>query len=312
VTLKIGLIGLGKMGQNHARIIKHSPKVESFLIHDLDPFALDKSSIQFNAKIAKSIQELESCDGVVIAAGTPAHYDLANALLDMDIPLLIEKPLCERYSECEALVERSRKLSVPIMCGFVERFNPAILSALNILDGPVRHLHSYRHSPKNDRDISDVVTDLLIHDLDITARIAPPGIVPLIHSTNLKPVGRHYVETSDALLQFGQEMTAVQSASRWSQRKIREIRISTDDLLVEVDLLRVTLTVYRHRSQSGGLTDPASYRSETLIEVPFVRHTGEPLASQFDHFLGLVSGERDVEAERESILLPHLWAEMIR
>ena len=107
-------------------------------------------------------------------------------------------------------------------------------------------------------------------------------------------------------------MTAVQSASRWGQRKIREIRISTDSLLLELDLLRVTVTAYRHRSQEGGNEGGSmSYRSETMIEVPFVRHSGEPLALQFSHFLDLAEGIADASLELATIEAPHVLAERV-
>ena len=90
------------------------------------------------------------------------------------------------------------------------------------------------------------------------------------------------------------------------------MRISTDDLLLELDLLRVTVTAYRHRSQGGGNEgETMTYRSETMIEVPFVRHAGEPLALQFDHFADLIAGEADTKSELDSIELPHVFAESI-
>jgi predicted dehydrogenase len=299
------------MGQNHARVIRSSTEVQSLLMYDMDQAALHRACEVFNGKSARSIEDFQDCDGVVIAAATASHKELANQLLEMNIPLLIEKPICEDYLDTEAIVNKSQQLEVPLMCGFVERFNPAISTALKILNGPVRHLYSYRHSPMNNRATSDVVTDLLIHDLDLTARIAPSEIVPTISSTHWTPSGRRYSEAADSIFRFGEEMTAVQSASRWSQRKIREIRIATDELLIEIDLLRVNLTVYRHRTQSGGVIDPASYQSETLIEIPFIRHTGEPLASQFKHFIGLISGSNSMEDELNSLLKPHQWAAQI-
>jgi predicted dehydrogenase len=201
------------MGQNHARVIRSSTEVQSLLMYDMDQAALHRACEVFNGKSARSIEDFQDCDGVVIAAATASHKELANQLLEMNIPLLIEKPICEDYLDTEAIVNKSQQLEVPLMCGFVERFNPAISTALKILNGPVRHLYSYRHSPMNNRATSDVVTDLLIHDLDLTARIAPSEIVPTISSTHWTPSGRRYSEAADSIFRFGEEMTAVQSAS---------------------------------------------------------------------------------------------------
>ena len=75
------------------------------------------------------------------------------------------------------------------------------------------------------------------------------------------------------MLKFGSDMVANLSASRWGQRKIREVRIVTDRQLIEVDLLHVNVSVYRNISQSlveGG----GPYRAETVMDVPYVRHHG--------------------------------------
>ena len=81
---------------------------------------------------------------------------------------------------------------------------------------------------------------------------------------------------------------------------------------MEVDLIRMTVTGYRHRSNTEDVQElPVSLRSETLIEVPFVRHSGEPLALQFDHFANLVSGAADHEAERASVEAAHTLAEQV-
>ena len=309
--LKIGLIGLGVMGQNHARIIKSSPLVQELIIYDIDKGAVDLASKKFECSIASTLAEFETCDAVVVAAGTQVHYSIAEQLLGMDLPLLLEKPLCESLNETKSLIESFRSKKIPLMCGFVERFNPAITTALGLIEGPVRHISSTRHSPSNARALSDVVTDLLIHDLDLTARLAPNNIEPKISSATWMPPSYNFCETADSVLCFGNELIATQSASRWSQRKIREVRIATDELLIEIDLLRVTLTTYRHRSHGISDSHPASYQSETLVEVPFVRHSGEPLMSQFGHFLRIVQGETDFITEIDSILKPHRWADQI-
>ena len=103
------------------------------------------------------------------------------------------------------------------------------------------------------------------------------------------------------------------SASRASQRKVRSQLVATSTALYDVDLLRQDLTVYRHRAhaQAVGAGQAAGYRAETVIDIPFVRHTGEPLALQFAHFLDLVSGRADACEERNSILPAHEIASTI-
>ena len=311
MSLKIGIVGLGLMGQNHARIVSQNSQVKSLVFYDTDKDRNERVSTLFGAEPVQFVEQLESCHAVIVSTSTDSHYWIAQQLMANKVPMLIEKPLCSTYVQTEQLVQQCLNEQIPLMCGFVERFNPALNTAIGILEEPVRHVFSFRHSPYNSRASSNVVTDLLIHDLDLTARLTDALPEPVIKASGWSPPQAKYIETADCLLEFAGDMTALQSASRWGQRKIRDVRIMTDSLLVEVDLLRGTVTTYRHKSQSGGTGDPASYKSETVIEFPFVRHNGEPLAAQFQHFLGLVDGEFDVRRELESICLPHKWAQEI-
>jgi hypothetical protein len=96
------------------------------------------------------------------------------------------------------------------------------------------------------------------------------------------------------------------SASRMSQRKIRDWRICTEKDLFEVDLLRQTVTIYENINQEIGASGAASYRARTMVDYPFIERAGEPLAMQLEHFAKLLNGEVDEHTERESILASHV------
>lgn len=305
MELKIGLVGAGSMGRNHARVISQSPSSALPLVYDSDASKADVLARDFGASVTDSIAALSECDGVVIAATTSAHAAIARELLAAGVPILLEKPLSGKQVEVREILEQSKTNSIPMMCGFVERYNPALATALSILDEPVVHLYSCRHSPRNLRTFSSVIGDLLIHDLDLTCRLAQ-GPSSSVQGNTWAPPGVAYPEIADCSIRFGSDMLAVQTASRWAQQKIREVRIATDSLLIDVDLLRVTVTVYRNKSQTGvSERGVASYRSETVIDVPYVRHSGEPLAMQLEHFCDLIRGDVDADIERASIAPPH-------
>lgn len=312
MPVRVGLIGLGAMGANHARIVTESARASLHKVYDSNQSVCDRVARQWKTSAAVSLDEMADCDVVVIASATNSHAQLAESFVERRMPMLIEKPLCHSLEATLRLIDECEKSKTPLACGFVERFNPAVSTALKMVEGPVRHISTVRHSPFNPRASSGVVTDLLIHDLDLTARLAPKGMVPFVGSSVWSPAEHASSEIADCTLQYGDQMTAVQSSSRWGQRKIREMRISTDDLLLEIDLLRVTVTAYRNRSQGGQAPgELMTYRSETMIEVPFVRHTGEPLALQFDHFLDLVLGESDVLEELSTLAGPHVLADLV-
>jgi predicted dehydrogenase len=199
------------------------------------------------------------------------------------------------------------------MCGFVERFNPAVRTALGMLDEPMKHFMSVRHSPVNPRATASVVYDLLIHDIDVALAFhGRVDDVSSIDSVNWTPANSEVDEISDCVMKFRDGSIASLSASRQGQRKIRDIRVVTDTHLFDVDLLRVNVTIYKNVMQevieSAGTS---SYRAETIIDMPFVRHEGEPLALQMQHFAGLIRGDVDAAVERNSLLLPHQIAETV-
>ncbi len=172
---------------------------------------------------------------------------------------------------------------MPLMCGFVERYNPVVATMRGLLDEEPMHIVGLRHSPETPRSTLSVVFDLLIHEIDL-ALAYMGGATPSRVCGATATAGRDpIVEVADCILQFSSGAVATLSASRASQRKVRSQLVSTATALYDVDLLRQDLTVYRHRAheQGVGVGQAAGYRAETVVDIPFVRHTGEPLALQF-------------------------------
>jgi hypothetical protein len=105
---------------------------------------------------------------------------------------------------------------------------------------------------------------------------------------------------------------ATLSASRAGQRKLRSIQVLTPSLLLDLDLLRADVTVYRNvRLEQPDETVALTYRAETIVDIPFVRHTGEPLGLELDHFLDLCEGRGDNELEIDRIISSHVLARQV-
>ena len=244
-------------------------------------------------------------DAVIVATPTETHREVGLQLIEAGRPLLIEKPLAANFDDVATLVKASHARGVPLQCGFVERFNPVITLATELLDAPPIHLVAIRHSPQNPRAMLNVVGDLLVHDIDLAVHFAGGVEVSDVVSTTWRPETGAYSEIADCTVRFASGMLATLSASRQSQRKIRNLVVSTPSLLIELDLLRQDVTVYRHVSHEQVVGPSTTYRAETVVDIPFVRHAGEPLALQFEHFLQLVDGRVDPDAERRRLLPAH-------
>lgn len=298
------------MGGNHARVIAESDVADLAVIIDIDAARGRALADRFDCNFAPELDAARGCDAAVVATPTRAHSEQAAALLETGLPLLVEKPLAPSIEESRAMVGDATRRGLPLMCGFVERFNPAVTTVAGLLEERPVHMVSLRHSPATPRTTLSVVFDLLIHDIDLTLRYACPLRPPRVASS-LTRAGTEITEVADCVLDFDGALVATLSSSRASQRKVRSHLIETPTALYDVDLLRQDVTVYQHRAHGliGGPTP--SYRAETMVDIPFVRHGGEPLLLQLRHFVSLIDGRVDAAAERDGILPAHEVAALV-
>ena len=300
----MALVGAGQMGANHARTISRSDSFNLSFIVDADVARATKLAQQFGGIPVSSIDDIRDVQAAVVATSTSSHFEIVKSLLELKVPVLCEKPLTTNIDATTELLEISMRNSIPIQCGFVERFNPAFLTARKFIDEPIVHAQSVRHSPPAGRAASGVAEDLLIHDLDLALSLTSSSVTTVAGSVYKSEITQED-EISECILAFQDDSLFTLSASRMSQRKIREWRICTDKHLYEVDLLRQTVAIYENINQEVGTGGGASYRARTTVDYPFIERSGEPLALQLQHFGKLLSSEIDQQKERDSILASH-------
>lgn len=303
---RVALIGTGNMGSLHARVISQNDR--SKLVRVIEPREPAGRTVadRWDAMWSPELDSLSDVDAVVLAADTETHPALADEVLRQGKPVLIEKPVAATLSDTEEILATAAALDVPLMCGLVERFNPAVLTAMALVNQPI-HLMSRRHGPYAPRIRTGVAWDLLVHDVDIAIRFfggAEPRRISAVTGCFEPRSSEGAEDTVDALLSFSPGVASV-SASRLGQHKVRSLVIAELDRSVEIDLLRRDVTIYRHVSHDTATPDGRGYRQQTVIEIPELVSAREPLAAQWDHFLDLVDGDADLAAERQSILPAH-------
>jgi predicted dehydrogenase len=306
---KVALVGAGTMGSLHARVLSQSDRVDFKFVVEHNAQTGQAIADRYGVEYANSLDPLKDVDAVVIAAATEAHYDIAKQALELGKPLLIEKPLAATYAQSEELVSESEKRGLPLVCGFLERFNPAILTARQFV-GEVVQINAMRHSPFVPRIKTGVAGDLLIHDVDLAIRFvgnAPAAVKGSFGFFHEASKDNRAEDSADATMSFDSGALATISASRISQRKVRQISVLEIDRLIEIDLLRRDITIYKHVADSPA-ADGVGYQSQTVIELPTILQSAEPLAAQLNHFLNLLelgAGSDEVAAERNAILPAH-------
>ncbi len=294
------------MGSLHARVISQSPLSELVTIVDPRPDVGSAVAERYNASWLPELGSLSDIDGVVIAAATEAHHELAMRVLAEGVPVLVEKPVADSLADTLEILGESAKRGIPMMCGLLERYNPAVMTARAMIEAPV-HVSATRHSPYVPRIKTGVSWDLLVHDVDLAVGFlgGEPneirGSLGYFHPQS--EAGAE--DVAEVVLGFPGGGLAHISASRIGQRKVRNLVIHDIDKLVEIDLLRRDVTVYRHVSDQAVTDDGRGYRHQTVIEIPELVSGQEPLAAQLEHFVGLIAGTVDAEAERASIIPSH-------
>jgi predicted dehydrogenase len=304
---RILVVGAGVMGSYHARVISQSSRASLAGIVDMSPQVGTALAERFNTTWFPSMPDLEQIDGVIVAAPTEVHFDVASLVLDADVALLLEKPLTSELSSAEALVNYSASHGIPLMCGFLERYNPAILTAMQIVRDPI-HLSATRHSPYAPRIKTGASWDLLVHDVDLINRFVTDSTPDIIqgqlgyfHDDSLESAE----DIAECLIKFGNGTIGQASASRVGHRKIRTLSVTEADRLVEIDLLRKDVTVYTNVADQMVDEVNRGYRQQTVIEIPEIISSQEPLSAQLDRFLDLIEGKADPDVERNTLLPAH-------
>ena len=302
----VAVVGAGAMGALHARVVQSSTRADLAVVVEPREEVGRAVAERFGTRWAPDLSGLAGVDAVIVAAPTGAHPSIAAEVLAAGLPLLLEKPVADSLPASEAIVAAADAADVPLMCGLLERFNSAVVTAARLTRDPV-HVGTVRHSPYAPRIATGVAWDLLVHDVDIALRLL--GAEPLAVDAQF---GRYdprslpgAEDLAEVRLTFPGGQLASLSASRIGQRKIRSLTITEVDRSIEVDLLRQAVTIYRHVDAEAVTDDGIGYRQQTVIEIPMVANLGEPLAAQLAHFVDLVEGSADAAAERAGILPAH-------
>jgi predicted dehydrogenase len=289
--LRVGVVGVGHIGSNHARIYAELPQAEFVAVFDIDPARAAEIATKYKAKAAESLNEFaEMVDAASVATPTSAHFPVARDLLARGKHLLIEKPITENTADARDLAQRAAEKRLVLQVGHVERFNP-VLSALEQRLTHPRFIEAHRLSPYPNRGTEiGVVLDLMIHDLEI--------ILHLVNSTveNIDAVGvpvlSHGEDIANARLRFASGCIANITSSRISPERMRKIRVFQEDAYLSLDYQGQSGEIYRR--VNGQITrDPVAIEKE------------EPLRQQLASFVdcALTGGEPKVSGSHAAAAL---------
>ncbi len=280
-TVKVAIVGAGHLGTYHLQKMLADPKAQVVGVVEPNLEKRDRASHTYNVPTYANIREIaDTVDAAVIAAPTPLHYSLTKEALQRGWHVLVEKPLTTHAKDAEELVSLARQKKRILQVGHVERYNPAIAAALNVVDEPL-YIISERLGPFSGRsgDV-DVVLDLMIHDLDIVATLIPSELSE-VRAIGV-PVLTNAIDMAAVRLQFKNGAVAQLSAGRASLEPSRKIRLFTRQRYVSIDCAKGEVHSVRRLAPEPGQSWPQ------LAGEPIEVEQADALARQDSDFLNVI------------------------
>lgn len=237
--LKVGVIGVGFMGDNHARTLSSLPGAKLYAVYDAAPARAKEIAERYQVLAAGTVAELLSLvEAVTVVTPTATHFEVARLCLEAGKPLLVEKPLAATAAEAQQLVSWAEARNLILAVGFIERFNPAFQELRKLIrKEKILGLDIKRFSPFPARITdADVVMDMMIHDLDLLSALLPSDEIESVKAEGAKVQSKN-LDKVTATLFFRSGIIAKVEANRVFGSKTRKFVVSTENALFEADLL---------------------------------------------------------------------------
>jgi predicted dehydrogenase len=249
--LRVAVVGVGHLGQHHARLLASMDNVRLAAIVDTKPGRAEEIGAKYGVRAFTQLREvpLDSIDVATVAVPTVSHLDIALPLIDAGISIMVEKPLASSLSEADRLIEAAARRGVVLAAGHTERFNPAVVAALPLVSNPrFVEVHRLGTFPERSLDI-DVVFDLMIHDLDLLLASVKSEI------TSIEAVGVNVLtprtDIANVRLRFASGCIANVTASRISRERVRKVRFFQRQSYLSIDTAAQEAEIYRLVAQNG-------------------------------------------------------------
>lgn len=304
--LRVGVIGVGHLGQHHARLLADLPDVTLAGIVDVNEGRAAEVAARHGAPTFRTPADLlPHVDAVTIAAPTMAHVDLAMPFLAAGLAVLVEKPMASSVAEADQLLSAAARTGSVVAVGHTERFNPAVVAAMPMVSAPrFIEIHRLGTFPERSLDI-DVIFDLMIHDIDLLLKMVGPDVV------SVEAVGVNVltprIDIANVRLRFGSGCIANLTASRISRERVRKARFFQPQSYVSIDYAAQEVEVYRLVPQAGR---PAIEGGRLTVE------TAEPLRRELEDFVAAVRDGRPPAVTggdgREALALATRIAELMQ
>ncbi len=240
---RVGIIGVGYLGTQHARILSYLEEADLKAVADIDK---NKAMVIGNRHRVPYYENFEDMLGEIdvgiVATTTNEHFPIAKKLLMEGKSVLVEKPITDTVEQGEELVDLAKKKGLILQVGHLERFNPAVEKLKYLITEP-KFIEVQRLGSFSARSLdTNVVLDLMIHDLDIILDLIDDE-VEVIRSSGIHVLSEKF-DIANARLEFKSGCVATLTASRVHQGKVRNLRIFEPTSYYSIDYIDQEIKVF--------------------------------------------------------------------
>ena len=280
--LRVGVVGVGYLGRFHALIYSRMPNIDLVGVVDSDPETAASVAEEAGTTVYHDHLDLiGKVDAVSIVVPTTLHLEISRPFLEAGVHMLLEKPIASTVDQGREIVELAANHNCILQIGHLERFNAGIMELANqIGDSTPRFIEAHRMGAFVARATDvDVVTDLMIHDIDIILSLVKSDIAYV--SAVGTPVLTNHIDIANARLEFENGSVANVIASRVSEKKSRRIRVFAPNNYLSLDFIDQRIDIAYPKEVPGEEWPEVAVES---IEIDPIK----PLDAELDAFANSV------------------------
>ncbi|MEO8610986.1 MAG: Gfo/Idh/MocA family oxidoreductase [Chloroflexota bacterium] len=298
--LKAAVIGVGSIGQNHARVYREMEGIQLVGVVDQSLQNATKVGSRLNVPFYTDWEKLleeQKPDLISCAVPTSLHFDVGTKLIERGLHVLMEKPITSTLDQAEKLVALAKKKGVVLAVGHIERFNPAVMELRRRLRegmvGKVYKIHAQRLGPYPPR-IQDagVIIDLASHDIDLMRHLMDEPITR-VYGETLQTINSDREDMFNGVLRFKSGAVGVLDVNWITPTKIRRLQVTGSRGMFDCNLLSQELFFYENEvapSQWDTLSILRGVSEGNVLGIRIQRH--EPLAAELSDFVAAVRDSR--------------------
>ena len=304
-TINVGVVGVGAMGENHVRVYHKMEEANLVAVSDVSERALKKIEKKYGAKGFTEYSDLlenPEIEVVSVCVPTTFHHAVVMEAIKNGKHVLVEKPIAFTVQEAEEMIAAAKEAGVMLATGHVERFNPAVQKAKELIDdgviGDVVSAFAKRVGPLPPR-IKDVGVsiDLAIHDLDIMNYLFEEDVTLVYGSMNCSFDDSEFEDHAEIMVNFNNEATGIIEVNWLTPYKRRELELTGTAGIISVDYIKQSIEVYGKFAQDIQIKHEEPLKSELKSFLNAVMNGEEPEITGED---GLKALKMVIAANRSS------------